>query len=172
MSRIPYPDPSQLSKEKADFLEKLSPKLNISRMTMHLTDDLWAAWLKYARTVAYEIELEKDVRELLILRVAYLSNSDYEVHHHYHTAISNGATDAKCLAMKSGDFSALNAREAAAAQFVTELIQKVSPSDAALEEMRAHFSINAVFGIILLIGAYMTMARIIATAGIEVEEAE
>ena len=77
-----------------------------------------------------------------------------------------------CHSQETNDFSALNAREAAAAQFVTELIQKVSPSDAALEEMRAHFSINAVFGIILLIGAYMTMARIIATAGIEVEEAE
>lgn len=171
MSRIPYPDASQLSDEKTAFLASLSPVLNISRMSMHMSDNLWAGWVKFARTVAYEIAIDKDLRELLILRVANLSNSDYEVLHHYQAALDAGATPAKCAAMETGDFGALDPREVTMATFVTELVENVSARDETLEMVRKHFSDEDVFGVVALVGAYMTTARIIATGGVQAEVA-
>jgi alkylhydroperoxidase family enzyme len=171
MSRIPYPNPEKLSAEKCAVLSGKAPVLNISRMSMHASDDLWSAWRKFARTAAYEIALEPALRELLILRVAYLSGSDYEVYHHFQPALDAGASEAKCRSMQTGDFARLEPRERAMAQFVTELILQVSPSDATMGEARTHFSDGAIVETIFLVGAYMTMARLIGASGIQVEQA-
>jgi alkylhydroperoxidase family enzyme len=169
MTRIPYPDPQTLSPAK---LAAWNTKgvLNLQKMGMHAPDKLWTAWRSWASTAAYEPGIEPALRELCIVRIGYLSNCDYEVHHHFDRAIEHGATREQCLAMKTGDVSLLSPAFGAVITFVGELVQNVSPSDATLAAVRAHYTDAQVMEILLLVGAYMTMARIIATYGFGIEE--
>jgi alkylhydroperoxidase family enzyme len=170
MSRIPYPDAGTLSAEKRAVLAD-KRVLNVSRMIMHAPDELWTAWRGFARTAAYKPSIDPALRELCILRVAYISKSDYEVLHHFQTALDAGAPREKCLAMQSGSFGVLDPQERAMIAFVSEIVENVSPGDATLHEVRAHFSDEKILEVIMLVGAYMIMARVIATGGVGPEEA-
>jgi alkylhydroperoxidase family enzyme len=166
MSRIPYPDVETLSAEKKAVLAGKGPVLNISKMIMHTPNELWLVWRDFARTAAYKPSLNPALRELCILRVAYLSRSDYEVLHHFQTALDHGASREKCLAMQTGALDVLTPQERAVIAFVGEIVQNVSPSDETLAELRKTCSDDVIFEIIMLVGAYMIMARVIATAGV------
>ncbi len=166
MTRIPYPDAETLGPEKRAILSGSARVLNNSRMSMHASDALWLAWRNFARTVAFDIKLDPALRELIILRVGHLSNSDYEVQHHLPVALKAGASQADCDAMGTGDFTALTVEQRAAANFTTEIVRDANPGDAVLAEMQRHFSHEDIFSIILMIGGYMTTARIVATGGV------
>ncbi len=110
------------------------------------------------------------MRELVIIRTGHLSHSAYEVEHHLRVAREIGVPEDKCAAMQSGDYSCLDARERTVIGFTTELVNDASPSDATLAAMRGLFSDEDLFGVVLLIGAYMVTARIISTGGVELDE--
>jgi len=171
MTRLPYPDPATLSAEKRDVLSGAAGRvLNVSRMAMHAPDALWAAQRKLGRATVYEATLDERLRELLILRVAYLSDSDYELFHHLRIAENAGVTPEQREAMRTGDFSALTDEERALANFVTEIVRDVSPSDATLQAARDAFGLPLVFEMVILIGGYMTTARVAAVSGVELDD--
>lgn len=170
MTRIPYPDPDTLSAEKREVLSGASGRvLNVSRMAMHAPDPLWSAQRRLGRATVYEATLDARLRELLILRVAYLSNSEYELFHHLRIAETAGVTPAQADAMRTGDLSALTADERALTDFVTEVVRDVSPSDATLAAARAAFGIPLLFEMLVLIGGYMLTARVAALGGVELD---
>jgi alkylhydroperoxidase family enzyme len=169
MPRIPYPDPDTLSEAKRAVLFGKGPVLNLTRMAMHAPEVMWDTYRKFAVAGRDETGLDDVLRELLILRVGYLSNSPYEVHHHLHVAIDAGATEAQLDAVRTGDLSALEPHERAALRLASQLIRDVAPDDATLRAALEHFAIEQVFGILMLCCGYMTTARIIALSGIEPE---
>jgi 4-carboxymuconolactone decarboxylase len=171
MSRIAYPDPETLSDEKREVLSGAFGRvLNVSRMVMHLPDAMWRHNRALARATIHDTTLDHRLREMLILRVAYLSGSGYEIFHHVSIASTLGVTDAEQQAMRNGDFSALGAKESALAQFVTETVVNVSPSDETLARTRQHFSATHIFEMIIIIGVYMLTARVAAVGGVELDE--
>ena len=170
MSRIPYPDPDTLSPAKRAVRFGPGPVLNNSRMSMHAKDSLWQAYRGFAQSAMVDSPLEPALRELVIIRTGHLSRSAYEVEHHLRVARKIGVAEEKCAAMQSGDFSCLDPREKTVIDFTTELVNDASPSDATLAAMRAIFSDEELFGVVLLVGAYMVTARIISTGGVELDE--
>jgi len=168
--RVPYPDPETLSEEKQAVLTTVSPMLNIMRMLMMAPDPFWRAQRALGRAAVQSISISDRHRELLILRVAYLSNSDYELYHHLPLGRTAGLSGAQCEAMRTGDYAALDETERALAQFVTELVQDVTPGDATLAEMRAHFPDPQMFEVIMIVGYYMMVARVIGVSGLECDE--
>lgn len=168
MSRIPYPDPETVSAEKRAVLDGAEGRvLNVSRMAMHAPDPLWLLQRRLGRAAIYDTTLDDRLREMLILRVAYLCRSDYELFHHLSIAENLGVTAEQRDAMRSGDFSGLTAQERALADFVTEVVRDVSPSDATLQAARAEFSLTHIFEMVVLIGSYMLTARVAAVGGVE-----
>ena len=171
MSRIPYPDPETLSAEKREILSGAAGRvLNVSHMAMHAPDALWLAQRRLGRATVYESTLDEKLRELLILRVAYLCGSDYELFHHLSIAENVGVTADQRDAMRTGDFSCLSKQERALADFVTEVVRDVSPSDATLRAAREVFSLTHIFEMVIMIGGYMTTARMAAVGGVEPDE--
>jgi 4-carboxymuconolactone decarboxylase len=53
------------------------------------------------------------------------------------------------------------------AQFTTEVVRDVSPTDQTLASMRALYSDERIFEMLGIIGSYMNAARVAAVAGIE-----
>lgn len=171
MTRIPYPSADSLSEAKAAILNGAAPVLNISKMLMHMPDAFWAGQRGLARAGVYDSTIGEGMRELLILRVAHLSRSDYELFHHLSIAQAVGVSAEACDAMLSGDFTALSEKEAVLARFVSEVVLHVSPSDETLAAARAVFSDAQIFEIIAIIGYYMMVARAIAVGGVDIDGA-
>lgn len=171
MSRIPYPDFSKLSPAKQDLF-KLGPKLlNVSRMAMHAPDAPWASQRALAQSFLTPIAIETRLREYVILLVAYLSNSPYEIYHHESISAGIGIGDDVRAALKAGDFSKFSSLDRAVCQFVWELVVNVSPTDETLAAMRAQMSDERMMEIVLLVGSYMMTARVAAVCGPDLEGA-
>ncbi|KEQ53822.1 carboxymuconolactone decarboxylase family protein [Sphingobium chlorophenolicum] len=170
MPRIPYPDPATLSDTKREVLSGAFGRvLNISRMAMHAPDAFWAAQRALGRAAIFDIGIGQRQRELIILRVAYLSRSDYEIYHHESIAAALGMTDAEMKALETGDFVAFAADEACLCEFVSEVVTNVSPSDRTLASMQEHFSLPAIFEVLIIACTYMMLARIAAVSGPEID---
>jgi 4-carboxymuconolactone decarboxylase len=165
MQRIPYPDIATLP----DIMQKTlaSVPLNIVRICAHASLPLFEAQGQLGRAVATPEVLEPRLRETIILRVAYLSNSDYELHHHIPLGRAAGLTEAELAALASGSYAALDPLLAAAAQFTDEVVTQLSPADTTLARLRRVASDQTLVNIVLTIGCYMSIARLIAVTGIE-----
>ena len=172
MSRIPYPDMATLSPEKlskAGFPER--PILNVTRMAMHAPDGIWFGHnaLKYA--CIHGVTIAPRLREVLILRVAHLSNCAYELHHHLSISTTLGFTAQEQDDLKTGVYDRLTREERAVAQFTDEVVRDIRASDDTLAEARTLFGDAQVVEMIILIGSYMSTARMAQTAGLELDAA-
>lgn len=168
MPRIPYPDDASLSDTARKILAG-SP-LNVVRIGAHASPALFAAQGGLSFAIADPEVLDPRIREVAILRVAQLSNSAYELHHHNPLARAAGLSEAEIAAILAADYAALDATAAAVARFTDEVVTDLSPSDTTLADLRAQVPDRDVVNLILTIGCYMSIARLIATTGIEIDE--
>jgi 4-carboxymuconolactone decarboxylase len=167
MPRIPYPDVSKLPEIMQKTLEFIP--LNVVRINAHASLPLFQAQGQLGRAVANPEVLEPRLRETVILRVAHLSNSAYELHHHVPLGRAVGLAEAELAAIASRNYAELNPLLAAAARFTDEVVMQLSPSDETLANLRKHASDQIVINIVLTIGCYMSIARLIAVTGIELD---
>ncbi len=165
MPRIPYPDVSRLPEVMQKTLAAVP--LNVVRICAHASLPLFDAQGQLGRAVASPDVLEPRLRETVILCVAHLSDSAYELHHHIPLGRAAGLTEAQLAAIASRNYSALDALLAAAARFTDEVVAQLSPSDETLANLRKIASDQIVVNIVLTIGCYMSIARLIAVTGIE-----
>ena len=164
MSRIPYPEVSTLHEAAQKALA--GTPLNVVRMAAHASPPMFEAQGKLGMAIARPEVLEPSLRETVILRVAHLSNSAYELHHHIPLGRAAGLTEPQLAAIASRDYAALPRLLAAAACFTDEVVTQLSPSDEALSNLRNLASDQIVVNIVLTIGCYMSIARLIAVTGI------
>jgi alkylhydroperoxidase family enzyme len=143
--------------------------LNVSHMALHASDGLWGTQAALGRATI-DADLDARLREMVILRVAYLQNSDYELFHHRPLATRAGVTDAEQAAIVGGDLSLLAPADRVLVDFASQIVRDVSPSDAALAAMRALHSDQFLFDIVVVIGSYMLTARLAAVGGVEIED--
>jgi 4-carboxymuconolactone decarboxylase len=171
LGRVPYPSLEELSpvKHARVFDPTRKSLLNVSHMALHASDGLWEAQAALGRATI-DSDIDKRLREMVILRLAHLQNSDYELFHHSALARSYGVTDAEQAVILGDDLSSLAPPEHALITFVTEVIQNVSPTDAAVAAMRHYYSDTFMFDVVIVIGSYMLTARIAAVGGITIED--
>jgi alkylhydroperoxidase family enzyme len=167
VQRIPYPDVSKLPETLQKRLAALP--LNIVRITAHASLPMFEAQGALGRAVATPEVLEPRLRETVILRVAYLSNSAYELHHHVPLGRTAGLSELELAAIAQGNYGALDPLLGAAARFTDEVVTQLSPSDETLANLRRVAADQIVINIVLTIGCYMAIARVIAVTGIELD---
>ena len=168
MARIAPIAPEAMSTELKQLLDS-RPPYNIYRILANAPTAL-PGFVQLAGALLTRSELDPQLREMVILRVGYLQRSDYELFHHSELARSFGVTDAEQAAIVSDDLSVLGAAERALIEFASEVIIHVSPSDAALDAMRRHYSDRFLFDMVVLIGSYMLTARLAAVGGVAIED--
>jgi 4-carboxymuconolactone decarboxylase len=165
MPRIPYPDVARLPESVQKTLASLP--LNVVRISAHASLSLFEAQGQLGRAIANPEVLDPRLRETVILRVAHLSNSAYELHHHIALGRAAGLTEVELGALAVENYAALNPLLAAAARFTDEVVKQLSPSNETLANLRKLASDQVVVNIVLTIGCYMSIARLIAVTGIE-----
>ncbi len=167
MQRIPYPDVSGYRRVRNEPWRPC--RLNIVRISAHATQALFDAQGQLGRAVANPQVLEPRLRETIILRVAHLSNSNYELHHHVPLGRAAGLTEKDLQAIAQRDYGTLDPLLGAAARFTDEVVLHASCSDETLARLRHVASDSIVVNIVLTIGCYMSIARLIAVSGIELD---
>jgi len=165
MQRIPYPDVSSLPESTRKTLAQVP--LNVVLINAHASQPLFEAQGQLGRAIANPDVLDPPLRETVILRVAYLSNSEYELRHHIPLGHAAGLTETELAAISSRNYGALDPLLAAAARFTDEVVTQLSPSDETLARLRKVASDQVLVNIVLTIGCYMSIARLIAVTGIE-----
>jgi len=169
MSRIPYPDVTKLPESTQRAVAALP--LNIVRICAHASQPLFDAQGQLGRAVANPEVLEPRLRETVILRVAYLSNSTYELHHHISLGRAAGLTEPELEAIAKRHYAALDTLLATVARFTDEVVTQLSPAEETLARLRKLASDQVVVNIVLTIGCYMSIARLVAVTGIEPDAA-
>jgi alkylhydroperoxidase family enzyme len=172
MARLPYVDPETAPPKVREVLERLPVKLNIFRMMAHAETN-FRPLLRLGSSILAEQKLDARLRELAILRVARMTPAEYEWVQHVPIAKMVGASDQEIAAIERGevDASSLDADARLVLRFTTEVVRDAKPSDATFAAAKARFSSQEIVELVLAIGFYMTMARLMETTGIDIDEA-
>lgn len=169
MTRIPYRDLTTLDQRSRDALAG-RPNLNLYRVMLH-ADHVAPAWLEMSRAVVRDSRIGTRAREIVILRVANLSGSAYQLHQHELVGRMVGLTDAEIAALKlDNDLDALDERERCLVRFVDQVVQEGGGRPDTLAQLSQWLDYGQVMEVILVVGMYMYAARLIATFEIDLED--
>jgi alkylhydroperoxidase family enzyme len=167
MARIELPDVGTLSEADKALYDRFPA--NLIRGVLR-TSGCSAAYMALGFALLKTESLDPKQFELVILRVAALSNSAYERMQHIPPARQAGWTDADLAAIEQGRRSNFDPTSAALLAFVDECVQKVRVSDETFAQLRARMSENAIADVTLLVGFYMMTARYLETLEIDLDE--
>jgi len=169
MARVPYVESSQASAEVQQLLTQLPP-LNVFRMMAH-AETSFRPLVGLGTAILAHQALAPRLRELIILRVATLSAARYEWVQHVPIAEAVGVTAAEIAALERDDVEAdcFDELTRALLRFTTEVVRDVRASDAALANLVARLSLREVIEVVVTIGYYMMVARLLETAGVDID---
>jgi 4-carboxymuconolactone decarboxylase len=169
MSRIPYPDPSTRTESVRGYLER-GNHLNILRMLSHASPAVFEGFNKLSLGLMIRSPLDPQLRELAILRVGHLSKAAYEIYHHEAIGRAVGLSDAQLAAIQRGQADAtLTPAQHAVLAFTDDIVANVRASDANLTTLKTFLSDSEVVDLIMVIGCYMMVARLLETTGVEID---
>ncbi|WP_188828966.1 carboxymuconolactone decarboxylase family protein [Nocardia camponoti] len=136
--------------------------------TLGRTGGLFRGWLHYSGKLMPGGRLSRAEAELVILRVARLRDSDYELDHHRRLGAKAGLTAEAIEATGVGpDADVWTPRQRTLLAATDQLVTTRTINDATWTELSAHFDDRLLIEIVLLINQYESLASTIATLGIQ-----
>jgi 4-carboxymuconolactone decarboxylase len=171
VARLPYVDPESVSPDVSAALGRVPP-LNIFRM-MANAETAFRPWLRWGAALLSDLALDPLLRELAILRVARLTpHAEYEWVQHVGIARAVGATHEQIGALERNDAGseAFSAGERAVLAFTAEVVRDARASDATLAALGEFLSPREIVELMMVIGQYMMVARVMATTHMELDE--
>jgi 4-carboxymuconolactone decarboxylase len=171
MARLPYVDPADAPERVREALEAV-PTLNIFRMTAH-AETAFRPWLRWGGVLLGDLELDPVLRELAILRVARQTpHAEYEWVQHVPIALAVGATQQQVDAIERDDLDAdaLDELQRLVLRFTDEVIHDARAADATFAAIGERLSPREIVELLMVIGQYMMLARVMATVDMELDE--
>jgi len=169
MARIPYPHPDSLTPENREFLASL-PQLNISRMLAG-SPSMFQPLTRVFSAYLSDGLLDEQIREIAILRVGHLCNSDYEVINHERVARLIGMPDEQIRALAVGsDLGCFSALERKVLSFVDDIVRDGGASQASFDALADEMPVAELIELTVVVGVYVMVSQICTTFGIEPEE--
>ena len=133
---------------------------------------LFKAWTDLAWPLRSDPTVERALRELLILRVAQLTASEYEWAHHWPLAAGAGVREAQLSALADWESSAeFDGSERAALAFTDQLVGSGHVDDDVFVTLRETFGAAAVVQIAMTASFYVCVARMGAAFDLQLEPA-
>jgi len=126
------------------------------------------AWVDMAWPLRSEPETDRGLRELLIMRVAQLTQAGFEWVAHWDMAVHHGVSTEQLEALAGWRESDLFTDEERAALAVTdELTTGVEASAAAMDELARHFEPGPIVELVLTAAFYNCVSRTLRSLGLE-----
>src|SRR6476661_2913928 len=169
MARIEPIDPAATSEKVREALDALPP-LNIFRTLAH-AETAFRPFLRFGGAVLGRMKLDPLVRELAILVVAREAEAEYEWIQHVAIAKAVGATDAQIAALEASSLDGMDGPQSAAIEFASAVVHSPRVSDQLFERVRAHFDDREIVELLLAIGDYLMLARVMTVLEVDLDEA-
>jgi alkylhydroperoxidase family enzyme len=123
---------------------------------------LLEAWTDFAWRLRADCATPRALRELLILRAAQLTGSQYVWDDHVRFGRDAGLSDAEIQALSSWQSSGMfDPREGAALELAEQLVVSGQVSDESLVVLERHFSAAEIVELALTVGFYVMVPRVI-----------
>jgi 4-carboxymuconolactone decarboxylase len=151
-------------------LERLPP-LAIFRVLAN-AQGTFVNWLRFGGDCLNGDLFDPILRELAILRVARLTpGAEYEWAQHIPILLAVGGSPAQLAALQSDEVEAdaLGEDGRLVVRFTTQVVLDAAPDEPTLKSMSSRFSTAEIVQLLLVIGQYMMLARVMATSGLEVD---
>jgi 4-carboxymuconolactone decarboxylase len=171
MARIPYPEPTEAPERVREALAA-TPPLNIFRMLSH-AETAFRPFLRFGAAVLGELALDPKLRELAILQVAAQAGAEYEWVQHAAIALAVGVTEGQIAAVQRQELgsASLGDSERAVLRFTAEVLEQPRVSDETFAAARRSLGPREIVELLLTIGEYLMLARIMTTLELEIDEA-
>jgi alkylhydroperoxidase family enzyme len=170
VARLPYLDPDRAEPRVADALGK-APDLGVFRMVAN-AQRAFPAWMRFGGTLLDPDEFDPLLREFAITRVAAMTpGADYEWVQHAQITLDVGGTQEQLDAIQSGELDAavLGDDGQLVVRFTSQVVRDVTPDEGTFAAMTARFSPREIIHLLLVIGQYMMLGRIMATTQIDLD---
>jgi alkylhydroperoxidase family enzyme len=172
MSRLPHvqgdaPDPITAEVFAASIREGREP-IALYRVLAN-NPVMLRSYAQLAKTVRYDAQTPRALRELVILRIAQLCRSEYEWQHHRRMAADAGVTDEQVDALGAWATSPLFDEAERAALRLAEEQHDLRVTDETVAALRAAVGDAAAVELSLMAGLYEAVARMLQAFAIEVE---
>jgi len=143
--------------------------INLTRMLLHCPVPMVQSFLDFALSFLRG-NLEPKLRELVILRMATLRGSSYELMHHLPSAKTAGLSEMEISAITSSHPSGLDQKHSVMIQLVDDCSQLGKVSDPTFEKAAEFFSIAQIAEATLLAGLYEMLACFLKTMGVGLDQ--
>ena len=171
MARLPYIDLNDMPAELAALLAT-RPAYNVYRLLAH-SPPVAQCFIKLAGALLNEGELDPQLRELAILRVGALCDSEYEVHQHKRLARLVGVTEDRVeRALNISGKGGLEDRDGELLAFTTAYVShnKVAPS--MFDTMRGLLGERQLTELMMTIGFYLMVSKFLENMEVDLETEE
>jgi 4-carboxymuconolactone decarboxylase len=171
MARLPYIDPQTASPEVRGALQAL-PQLNIFAMLAH-ADTALIPYLALGGALLAQLQLDPQLRELAILLTAKHTSAEYEWIQHVGISRALGIDNAQISAVEHGDLQAacFDTDAQIVLRFTSEVLQRPRADDETFNALRERFPPRQIVELLLVIGSYQMLARIMTTLDIDLDPA-
>ena len=186
MARIQPIDPATAPEDVREALENL-PALNIFRTLAH-AETAFRPFLRFGGAVLGRLSLDPVVRELAILTVAKEAEAEYEWIQHVAIAKHVGATDEQLAALGDPDAcssegaderiraageggAVFDASQRAAIELAAAVVRGPRVSEELWACIRPQFSDRQIVELLLAIGDYLMLARVMTVLEIDLDDA-
>lgn len=164
MARVPYRDAADLPPADQDLLKR---PINLHRALVNNTGTARAFGV-LGRYIRHEGTLDPRLRELAILQVGWTARSPYEWSHHVKIGFDFGVSEDDVRALIA-DGAGLGAVERAVLTAARHLTTEAELTDAQFAALREHLSEADLVELIVVIGFYAGVIRILAGLRVDVE---
>jgi alkylhydroperoxidase family enzyme len=167
MERVDCPDQSKFTKEQREQFDRLP--INLTRMLMHCPVLMVKSFLDFGLSFRTG-SLEPKLRELVIVRMATLRASSYELMHHLPAAKTAGLSEMEISTITSAHPSGLDQKHSIMIQLVDDCSQLGKVSDSTFEKAAEFFSVAQIAEATLLAGFYEMLACFLKTMEVGLDQ--
>ena len=169
MALLPYVDESKAPEKTREILNRGKVKMNVARMIAN-SDAAFYPFSMLGNSLLTRSKLDARLREIAILRTAKVSHSLYEWTQHVPIAKAVGVTDAQIAAMENPqNATCFNEVENLVIKFTDEVARNVKGSPT-VEQLKKHMGSAEIVELILSIGFWGMVARLLETTEVDLED--
>lgn len=168
MARVPYLEKNDVASEHHDMLGR---NINLYRALVH-SPNAARSFQGLGQYIRHKSQLDPRLRELAILQVGYLTRSAYEYSHHISIGRQFGVSDDDIRAMiaeTEGRPTRLDTLTKAVLRAAREMTRDLAVSEETFSALQAGLDRERIVDLIMTIGFYNGVVRLLASLQIDVE---
>ena len=170
--RIAMRDLSKMAAEDREIVEKNAMNgrvFNIFKVLAH-HPKLVKRWTPFAGHILGKQTLPFRDRELLILRIGWLNQAEYEFAQHELIARKGGLSDADILNVKQGPKGAWDGHETALMQAADDLFENSVVADATWAVLAKRYSTEQLMDVVFTVGQYNMVSWALNSFGVPLDD--